>query len=1247
MERMPRKEFSNELLIRAREESFKENGIYSPISGMTAPADKERLAAFHNFFNERFKKMFAPLVDESLGGEISQEFLDKFTFCYWDSDEANACCWPRELPDGRIYVAITRGMIDLCETEGELMGIVGHEIGHRIHRLMKPYGNNELEEQGSDTIAMIHMPNAGYHPREMISIFEKMREKYPAPSNERHLDIRSIFDPHPEIHTRDNINKLFVQIDDHKYAHLTETPLDKKDIALGALVPMDHALKIDDDFIAQAGDGGPQVQADFKRILDDVEALQVSLVSEVPVTDYYMENIWNRIMAEYLEGKENDHGITLQNDETEAKSPFKIGVLNRVYWKKLRKLESISTPHDLLSPLWDKLGQTEHSETVASDLYKLECSMLNKFLRQEHMKFPIQEEFSFSSGVVIHNKLDEYFAYETQRQEYMPAEIIEARAYIKELLENPEKISLSIIPSEALFSSYESTLKKYMETLEPETDEDSQKNAKLKDLFSRLSDMVESGYLSHKNAGYLLNPVIEVKEGEPHPLYQVTHAPQKYTSDDFYESQLLNDVNPAKLLLATLGYYDSQTFPLHSDIHNLLTVSEWMNYSYSGLNNQDIQNMDEHSVFVVANGEDAITCEYNNKTGQITEIRPAKTSPIESEEIGVKCYNMRRRVYDGKSFSTVSDTLHQALGAPHAKLYEIKTRFLNTMMHYNLKALVQSFGEDNIPAEQVHDLVDFSKHYMRKVRERGGYSVSLRYGAPFVLEGMDWDYNIKNYTPADIVRDNENESKEYLFNFLGDNRRETYMNVAKGYIQLLERGLTDPEVAKQVIEASFYEKGYDGTLYPIRENPALFVLDSESGFLMDVPSEEKRPTWNMYVETHFRHRIFKALNQSPYLDEINELVEFKNNVSDGYGGVYEGSAVTIVEDIYEIAPALCAKVFALYEEDENGHRTYMDLPVKTFSDLQKMKDLYEKNKEKLSGGNREKLEILMKVAHDQYIEAGHVDVPVIFSTEIARHVICAYTSNVSRIENWPKSLKRSMEIMTQYAGKKTREGDIFQDVAPQSIIDDYQKMILSSPTFEAKLSVLSWAAQKQNTSSSDGWRLNDTVSHRLLDIDGEKTIWNNSIDENVRLYLWLKDRDAFYQNIGLQIKICKHLIDQLEQSPVEKQEEYSFLLLSKRADVPSPTNKQRLMEMWVKSVAELVGTSDDMSEEYLRKVQPYIHKLHNKRKQDSEKTKSDRRNRAGRHVQYQGQRNSKQNKRDKGISDYIYTQLAIDTKREL
>lgn len=1287
MEPALKKEFSDELLIKAREESFKEKGIYSPVSGITSSEDKKRLEAFHNFFNTRFKKMFGPLVDGTLGGEMAPDFLDKFTFCYWDTDIPNACCWPKALPDGRIYVAITKGMINLCETEGELMGVVGHEIGHHIHRLMKPYGNNEVEEQGSDIIAMMHMPNAGYHPRELISVFEKINAMYPI-SHREQIDLNDIFEPHPDMQTRNDINKMYVQIDDHKYTHLRETPLDKTDIALSGLTPMDGDLKIDDDLSMTLVVDPEKGQEEFAKILDNLQSLQVPLVSHGLLMDRYVENIWVRIINDYLTGKKNEAGIDLKTEENKNSATYSYDVLNRVYWNKLGALDSVATPQLLLDTLWNKMGQTEDDERHMSDLYKLECSMLNRFLGLSHTKFSsyFTTETNYETAYqerITGKNLDKYFENETHQEEFLPSEIIEARKYIKELLENPEKISLDIIPNDVLFYEEKRQLQQYKRSLPKEPEEKQEKNKKLRHLFGRLGRMVDSGYLSFRNAGYLLNPVIPVQEGQPHPLYELTHTPPKYTSGDWHERRFLYEINPLKRLMGTLGYYDSQTFGVDSDIRNFLTSDHWMGYSYSGLNSQDIQNLDEHSVFITSNAGGNLRCEYNNKTGQIVSIVPYDDE--HEELIGQKCYNIRRRKYDGDSYHTADEQMKHSLDEHHKKLYEIKTSVLNTQMHYKLKDMVHSFGEENLRGEQVFDIVNFSRYYIQNLHEKRGV-LNFRTGIPFVLDGMDWPYNTNEWTQVNPIlagRSSDNDEQkntEYLFDFLNKQPQQTYLNIANGYIQLLERGLTDPQVAEQVIRASLLYETYDGQLKIIQKNPALFVLNPDIAF----DSMDEKNSWHDYVETHFQRRILSALGKSPYVDLIDESVEFKSekwfNRKD-YSNVNNGNLKGLLTDMYEVAPALCARVFALYEEDENGNRTYMDLPVKTFADLKKMADLYTKNYAHKSDYRDKGFADLLKMVHDKYLEEGHSDIPMAFSVAVINaefenskvsfqpfstplqnrsvyeekniNLLQGYINNVSNIENWPTSTQQSIRLMARvpnYSKSEYAQEPNLSDVVPQSIIQDYYDKICSAPTFEAKLSVLSWAVGQTSQYRRETWNLSKKTTRRLLDLsdntDDKKTIWDNSLDNNIRLYLWLNDRHAFDGNLALQIKITDHLITQLEQAPIEKQEEYSFLLLGERADVPSPANKQRLMDMWVKSVVELVGSKDDMSDAYLKKIQPYIHKLHNKRIENTDRTKSERRKTAKRIITPREQHGKKFHRR-KVISDYIYTALAPDMKRDL
>jgi hypothetical protein len=505
--------------------------------------------------------------------------------------------------------------------------------------------------------------------------------------------------------------------------------------------------------------GSETFKEDFEGLLSNIEALQVPIVSRVELDDLYLENIWKRILSDYFKGKENTREIDLENDENKDQVHH-TDILNHIYWNKLKKLSNGLNQHELLATLWDKLKQIDGNGRQ-SDLYKLECSMLHNFLSAGHTKFDkyliVKENNDTEEYEVIADNLAAYFQNEAQREVFLPSEIVQARQYIKELLENPEKISLDIIPTEALDSYSNQQLSEYKEKIVSELQENKDKNEQLRDLIGRLGKMVDSGYLSFANAGYLLNPIVEVQEGQPHPLYSVTHTPSKYTSEDWSEGEFLERMNPVKRLLSTLGYYDSQAFELGPNVYNLLNPN-MMGNSYAGLNQKDIQNMDECSVFIIRNVESCLKCEYNNKTGQITSYEPISLSSTE-ELVGQKCLNIRNYEYDGDSYVTFNALMKYSEKKHHDKLYKLKTLALNTQMHYKLEDMLKSFGESDLRGEQVFDIVDFSQTYIKDFYEKYR-TLNFKPGVPFVLEGMNWPYDVKTGTrlqPQLVGRD-ENDS---------------------------------------------------------------------------------------------------------------------------------------------------------------------------------------------------------------------------------------------------------------------------------------------------------------------------------------------------------------------------------------------------------------------------------------------------------------------------------------------------------
>lgn len=1268
MQQTDKKEYSKELVLKAYDEICMEEGVYSPISSITDPKDKQRLLAFHNFFSTRIKKMFAPLIEKKLGGKFSADFLDRFSFCYWDTDATNAYCLKKELPDGRICVAISRGMIELCETEGELIGIVGHEIGHSIHRLLKSYGNNEFEEQGSDIISAQHMPNAGYHPRELISIFDKIKAKNPQSSDKRELNLDMIFDPHPDDLTRDIVNKLIIQKDDHRYANLTETKLDKSDILLTDLVPMDNLLHIGNDGILFSSENKTDVavtqqKEKFNQILDNIEALQTSLVSKWPIGHDTGKQIWRRILFDYLTGQENKREIDLQSTENATDGLCTTKVLNKVYWNKIQAFNSVLHPEELVNVVWERMAQNVDTETHQSDLCKLECSMLNRFLDVGHSELFNIESFNFQTHQFVNDsqKRQEYFQYENDRESKLPSEIVEARSYIRELLENPDKISFSIIPPEILEKTYlflPDEKQHIRDNIALEPEEKRQKNEKLRYLIAQLGQMVDTGYLSYRNASYLLNPVFEVQEGQIHPLYKITHTPFKdvdvkgaikSTDDPKY--------NPAIWLLGTLGYYDSQTFELGNPVPNLLVNDVFVPRSYNGLNHQDIKNMDEHSLFIVGAGKGLLTCEYNNKTQKIEFIQSYEIKS--THLIGDKCFK-ESILKNTSSFRTACDDMENILYQHDKKLYEIKTKYFNTKMHYKLKDILKSFS-NSLTADQVRNVVQMSEYYLSQAASRE--IIQFNAETPFVLDGMDWSYSLKNRTPVDphlVGRSEEDKNDgEHLFDFLED--KETYLNIANSYVQLLEKGITDPQIAEQVIQESLYDVEYDGTGHGTRrfhsKNPGFDILHSEL-FKIQIDGD----FWFKYVKKHFQRRILAALNKSPYVDLMNEDVSFKSEAGIKEIRAHPYGQDRMIQDMYEVAPALVSRVFALYKKDKNGNKKYMDLPVKSASDLEKMKTLYNQNKR----GNNDKdkdFQVILKVALDQYIAQRHTDVRMATVFAINKemnslhadtnnsNLFSMYRDNILNLRNWPihKEYKNTKPRADEYHVRTKQaikliaknanmivdsNNNILSDIVPQSIIEHYQDMILSAPTFKERTDVLSDGVAKIRNFGMEHWQLSKAISQKIFDPSSDKTIWNRSIDENIRLYLWLNDRHAFEDNLALQIAVTKNLIDQLEESPIKEQEEYAFLLLGIRADVPSPENKQRLMQMWVQSVEQLVGSIDDMSDEYLKKVQPYISKLLNKREERVKTTNA-------------GRKGCRNGRFEGNVSDYIYTQLSPDIRNEL
>jgi predicted Zn-dependent protease len=145
-------------------------------------------------------------LGQQLLGHAEEVHFD-YSFKLVDSDEINAFA----LPGG--YVYINRGLIVAADNEGELAGVVSHEIGHVVarhgtERLTTTYGYNLVlslalggssttwvslladlfgragilaysrsQESESDELGVHTLYKAGYDPRAMASFFAKLQQE--------------------------------------------------------------------------------------------------------------------------------------------------------------------------------------------------------------------------------------------------------------------------------------------------------------------------------------------------------------------------------------------------------------------------------------------------------------------------------------------------------------------------------------------------------------------------------------------------------------------------------------------------------------------------------------------------------------------------------------------------------------------------------------------------------------------------------------------------------------------------------------------------------------------------------------------------------------------------------------------------------------------------------------------------------------------------------------------------------------
>lgn len=175
---------------------------------MGREADRQVIAQY-GIYQDKPLQIYVDKIGQKLVSQLSDKEFKKYFFKVVDSSEINAFA----LPGGYIYV--TRGILSLLNSEAELAGVLGHEIGHVIFHhgaksivrsigaqilaiggaIASPknagqwlavstqlfstinlgYGRDaELE---SDTQGIVNIYEAGYNPRDISKFLKALRWK--------------------------------------------------------------------------------------------------------------------------------------------------------------------------------------------------------------------------------------------------------------------------------------------------------------------------------------------------------------------------------------------------------------------------------------------------------------------------------------------------------------------------------------------------------------------------------------------------------------------------------------------------------------------------------------------------------------------------------------------------------------------------------------------------------------------------------------------------------------------------------------------------------------------------------------------------------------------------------------------------------------------------------------------------------------------------------------------------------------
>ena len=128
--------------------------------------------------NSQMNHAVAPLMRKIVsrlfkGTELN---IDDFHFTVFEDESANAFFINKENTEEKKknVIAISRGLLDTCNNEDELAGIIGHECGHYLWAEIAGGSNTIFQERAADLRAIDLMINGGYNPLHHLNVCERI-----------------------------------------------------------------------------------------------------------------------------------------------------------------------------------------------------------------------------------------------------------------------------------------------------------------------------------------------------------------------------------------------------------------------------------------------------------------------------------------------------------------------------------------------------------------------------------------------------------------------------------------------------------------------------------------------------------------------------------------------------------------------------------------------------------------------------------------------------------------------------------------------------------------------------------------------------------------------------------------------------------------------------------------------------------------------------------------------------------------